>query len=629
MRLSWPFGRTPDPGEGSGDAPALPVAPPGPGPAGRGAWASLPPIQRSIGAAPLIAPADAFLAGVPGARPLPPIVQSLGHDVSPLASGGLVAATVHATPSLTSHAALIPPPVQRRADPSAATWASPVADPVVTEIAPTPDRTLAVVTPEATVRPPSRPLTRADAFVASGPAAAPAVASSAGVRPLVSRRTQVSSGTAPAIATTSAPSPTPPTVSRTTASSPLSHAPGLGRRSGLGAPLSTTPPTAVGAEVAQAFPAPVLAQLAASRAASHNPDPGSGAALDLASVQRATRPTAGAAPLRTTIQRRTAGATSADAQVDDDRDEVEMAAPDLPLVAADGGGRLPVLRVVGGSQTGSSASGAATLQRATSSASGAGSAPEATATVVFAAPSAPIAPLRRPLMGSRPIQTSVQTSRADETSEDDGDSGDATGGGSPLRLVPAGSEGPSGGPIGVLPSIGGSSTAPARGGQPSSNIQRQAAEPLLARRPAVAVGGSGSAAPVGIGSPSWSVAAAAPAMSLARAVSPSVTAAPVAVSAPPTVSRSIVAAPADPAPTVQTTRNGGGASNASTPFGPTATPIVQRIDGAAPTTPTPDTGHSDHELDELAKAIFGRLRNRLRSEYIHEREAKGLTFDNS
>jgi hypothetical protein len=35
------------------------------------------------------------------------------------------------------------------------------------------------------------------------------------------------------------------------------------------------------------------------------------------------------------------------------------------------------------------------------------------------------------------------------------------------------------------------------------------------------------------------------------------------------------------------------------------------------------------ELDELARKLFGRLQNRLRAEYIYEREAKGLIFDNS
>jgi hypothetical protein len=63
---------------------------------------------------------------------------------------------------------------------------------------------------------------------------------------------------------------------------------------------------------------------------------------------------------------------------------------------------------------------------------------------------------------------------------------------------------------------------------------------------------------------------------------------------------------------------------------PTATAIVQRVDGAAPAAPSEGSGsggHSDDELDDLARALFGRFRTRLRNEFIDEREAKGLTFD--
>jgi hypothetical protein len=66
-------------------------------------------------------------------------------------------------------------------------------------------------------------------------------------------------------------------------------------------------------------------------------------------------------------------------------------------------------------------------------------------------------------------------------------------------------------------------------------------------------------------------------------------------------------------------------------FGPTATPVIQRIDGSAPAPAEPRgaSERSDDELDELARSLFGRLRVHLRNEYIYEREAKGLTFDNS
>jgi hypothetical protein len=64
-------------------------------------------------------------------------------------------------------------------------------------------------------------------------------------------------------------------------------------------------------------------------------------------------------------------------------------------------------------------------------------------------------------------------------------------------------------------------------------------------------------------------------------------------------------------------------------FAPAVTTVVQRVDGAAPspTAASGDAGHSDTELDELARALFGRIRTHLRTEVIHEREARGLTFD--
>jgi hypothetical protein len=117
-------------------------------------------------------------------------------------------------------------------------------------------------------------------------------------------------------------------------------------------------------------------------------------------------------------------------------------------------------------------------------------------------------------------------------------------------------------------------------------------------------------------------------LSLARPVAPAP--APATTPAPspggPVVAR-IVADPSAPgAPaTVQTSPGQGGI-----PVGTfTATPVVQREEAA----PTPadnagqGTARSDRELDELAKALFGRLRTQLKSEVIHEREAKGLGFD--
>ena len=94
----------------------------------------------------------------------------------------------------------------------------------------------------------------------------------------------------------------------------------------------------------------------------------------------------------------------------------------------------------------------------------------------------------------------------------------------------------------------------------------------------------------------------------------------------PVVAR-IVGDPSVPgaAPTVQAS-GGGGAGGASI-AAITATPVVQRVDGAAPPVESAPQGHSDTELDDLARALFGRIRTHLRAEVIHEREAKGLSFD--
>jgi hypothetical protein len=119
-------------------------------------------------------------------------------------------------------------------------------------------------------------------------------------------------------------------------------------------------------------------------------------------------------------------------------------------------------------------------------------------------------------------------------------------------------------------------------------------------------------------------------LTLARAAAPGsagVSSAPAAGGGGSQVVARIVADPARPsAPTVvQAERS---STTGGTPVGTiTATPIVQRVDGAAPPAETGTDGHSDRELDDLARALFGRIRGHLRAEVIHEREAKGLTFD--
>jgi hypothetical protein len=91
---------------------------------------------------------------------------------------------------------------------------------------------------------------------------------------------------------------------------------------------------------------------------------------------------------------------------------------------------------------------------------------------------------------------------------------------------------------------------------------------------------------------------------------------------------SIPGGSAEPGPGVQ--RSEIVAAPAAAPVvAPALSTMVQRVDGAAPasTAGTGNAGHSDTELDELARELFGRIRTRLRAEVIHEREAKGLSFD--
>ncbi len=117
-----------------------------------------------------------------------------------------------------------------------------------------------------------------------------------------------------------------------------------------------------------------------------------------------------------------------------------------------------------------------------------------------------------------------------------------------------------------------------------------------------------------------------PIFNLARLGTPPVSIAPAASSSPGAPLQRFVdpSSAGSPAPVVQTTRPGRSAVPDIS-----VTPVIQRIDGSAPPTQSGPGGgaRSDKELDELAQALFGRLRTRLRTEVIHEREARGLGFD--
>ena len=82
-----------------------------------------------------------------------------------------------------------------------------------------------------------------------------------------------------------------------------------------------------------------------------------------------------------------------------------------------------------------------------------------------------------------------------------------------------------------------------------------------------------------------------------------------------------------PNPVIQ--RDGGNvAMQAETPPAAPTGPAGAAGSGPVPPTGPASSGHSEKDLDELAQALFGRIRGRLRSDLIYDREAKGLTFDN-
>jgi hypothetical protein len=387
VRLPWPFGRSAaapaqtepntEPGAGPRNADAS-AAVGSPAPPTR-AWASLPPIQRVSGEPPLVAPARTFLEDVPGAQPLPPIVGQLGHDVTPLAPAGLVAAPVHSVAALTSHASLVDRPVQRRpADPIEAT----VAPSEVSQIGPAPStsqastasalpaamspatpaptaspapadepvRHLAVVKPGAESEAPARSLTRADAWTPP---------STAADRPLVHRTNVQASAQTSAATPASAASPaTParsmqalladgagssaamiPSAQASVVTTPPAGAPAAPqvRRPGLGAPLPSAPPTAVQRSTLRLPP---------------GRSPGSGEGLDLPSGLPGPpmNRLAGSEPLHTTVQRRGAAARTAPTGTDGDLPvparQDRAGSKQAPYVGSPLTGDLPSLPVV-------------------------------------------------------------------------------------------------------------------------------------------------------------------------------------------------------------------------------------------------------------------------------------------
>jgi hypothetical protein len=345
-------------------------------------------------------------------------------------------------------------------------------------------------------------------------------------------------------------------------------------------------------------------------------------------------PTAGAAPLRTTIQRRMTGSRSAGSEdgpatgrPGGATDLADAADPPTAGAASRPRSSLPVLPVLrpdsrSGAADGSSEPPVATLPAPGTSPTVTTASPGAPATSpVPAAPTAghggggstalqlsPTGPQRRPLAGSRPIGQAgaVQRAAAGAPAPPNPVAGSPVGGGHAAQawagpaLGGAPFDAPST-PRWVLPGWEDSASA-----ADDAVVQRHSASAPVTPIAAGVHGGSTAMPLAGLSGSAATSASGASGPSIARSIASEF--------AGPSV-QTAAAVPPVQGPV----------------FGPTATPVVQRIDGSPPPAPDPTGGaeHSDEELDELARSLFGRLRNRLRNEYIYEREAKGLTFDHS
>ncbi len=680
MRLPWPFGRrTPPDGPPSATpedtrdvasqveaAPDM-AAPDMAAPA-TGAWATLPPIQRTTSAPPLVAPAAPFLADVSGHRPLPPIVRPLGHETSRTAPPGLVVAHASPVPSLTSRTPMPTRPVQRHAANAAPSGELPgeSAEPAVgaataastpsSAAATTPIRSLATVSPATRVTPAARPLTRSPEPVA--------VAQRSTGRSGLHAATNTASTGRPAAGVTANPGLPPLPGARSTSPSrgtpaarsvsrwAESPSPSSGLQAGLGAPLSTAPgaPTHPGV---REMPSPVSETVAAAAEPVAAPSlrAGLGAPLSVAPASAVAQRLPLGAPLRrpaapgsSTLSPSAPSAQRASTAPAAPAREALAAARSLPVLSvarrhadATGVPLAPATHTADARQVASSAGAASDIGAATRPTLGArpirpvlraqrdvagaaAASPEAAvharwalgdslpATVRSVSPGPSAAsdeqpvPLERlgDMSATAPAAQVPATPREIIFPSRDATPGSTSPGGSSMSSGGlASGSGPSGfsavqrpTDAGSIPGFPSSSAAPAPGsGRPTAAAGTQARRPLALARPQAASAGQAAA--------------------------------PVTVSAP-TVAR-IVAGPASPAtqPTVQTSTasTGGSAAGAFT-----ATPIVQRVEGAAPAAPSGD-GRSESELDELARALFGRFRTHLRAEVIHEREARGLSFD--
>lgn len=570
MRWSWPFARRPNlPAAGSN---ALPVA--ARQDAGAvGAWTSLPPIQRTVGDARLTAPAAPFLSAVPGTRQLPQFLQPLGHDASPSGPLGLVVARARSKggpgPRPVAESAAVP--LQDAARPPEA--ARPFGQQPAPAASPLPAAQVSAAAP-VTQAPQLEQPVRQLAVMQAATVAIPSVS--------LTRWEAAPARSQSARAAADAAGPGGGGMRRARPSESSDGPVASSRPSGTEDSVGSGPP------VSEVALPPVVARRA-------------GLGAPLAAVSPTLRHPAAAPDVRVAPPRPTAVQRSVGSPVG--------AAPtDSPLRSPGSSRgnegppdrRLPILSVA--RTAGRSPSG---LDSVT-----AGQRPaRLTPSPESPAPPVPAAPEVRATLGRRPLRPIARVQRA--SSDESSATHEAASVSSPGQSFAAATE-------------GGTYAAPQRAGGPG--IPSALALPLPGFRSDAAADGDGSGPPP--------VQRRAP---QAHAAGPSTPAGHPTVQRLSQPSHPLVR-PSVPAAEAEHRRIEGGAppnvqTSASPPasasvLAPTVTQVVQRVDGAAPVPEAGPGRPSDRELDELARALFGRIRGQLRSELIHDREAKGLTFDN-
>lgn len=555
---------------------------------------------------PLVAAPGSFVEALPGSLGLPPIVQPLGHEVSQLATPGLVVARARAVEA--AGGVPLPAPVQRRTSRGAQTASIATAEPSFSSTSPadvemtaspaaseagatsTPVRTLPTVS-RLTIRMPDRPLTsaavaarpasvqRSGGHAANGTGAStPAPAALGGMR-----RVPSAGVPAPSTVSRAAAASTPSAAAVTPAMSVPS--PASGSRRGLGAPLDAAPASA----------RPV--------GKSSSSMPGS------VPISRSIAPVA--MPLATSARRAPVQREAVGHPDLPGTSTVPSGGHDAAGAAATASQReLPELPVL-------------SLWRST------GAHASSVPATAAAAPATASVPAIRPLLGARPIQPSFHVQRSPAAAgDDDGDDGD----GSPDLPRPWWSSGEDQAATAATNSGagGGAAGSPVVSRSFSGSPREQGAwsptGPAGARPAPALVAPDVAARPI---QRSAARPTALPSVRGQTAVASRQASAPaVAAGTSPAFGPSIVSAPQPAREIVVQTSPAASAMSALRAAGPGSVPVIQREERPASSPSTAAGGHSETDLEELAQALFSRIRTRLRSELIHDREAKGLTFDN-